>query len=674
MNLVRPPLALLLAILLSLPASPSKAQTPAEASLNQKFARPVPGPAQPQSEARILQALNRFTFGPRPGDLEAVRAQGLENWFTEQLHPRMLDESALDLRLAQYPGLQSGVQTLIARYPSDAVLRLAMNGKVEIPADPIERAIYANQIYRIRRRQQGLAVQAPYRAPSAPAAADQALLLVSPESIRQTLSLPPGQRLLQLASIREPSFDAFMRALRPPQRAELVAGMSPQQREMTEALAGPESLVVQELLAGRLLCDIYSNAQLLEVMTDFWLNHFNIYLHKTEQMPYYLVGYERDAIRPYALGHFEDLLEAVAHTPAMLIYLDNAESVGPHSLAAERFRESAWRRPNGKHQDPPGINENYGRELMELHTVGVNGGYTQADVIAASKVLTGWTVDHPQFGGGFLFTPNRHEPGTKKVMGFKIKQNGEREGEELLHMLATRPATAHMLCRELAVRFVSDNPPQSLVERMAKTYLSSNGDISAVLKTLFHSPEFWAESDELAKVKTPLEYIVSAVRASGADITNYAPLINELRLMGMPVYGCVQPNGYDWTSAAWVNTGDLTDRMNFALLLASNRLPGIKVDWSRPASTTAGAAATDDPSPAQEEAWLESMLLPQGASATTRAAVLRQFRTGTLWNGTQMRPVSDWPRFGRAAPPIASTREDALLAGLLIGSPDFQRR
>ena len=363
----------------------------------------------------------------------------------------------------------------------------------------------------------------------------------------------------------------------------------------------------------------------------------------------------------------------MAHSPAMLIYLDNAESVGPHSQAAEWFARNAWRRPNNKRRIAPGINENYGRELMELHTVGVNGGYTQADVIEASKVLTGWTVDRPQFGGGFVFNPNRHEPGAKKVMGLKINQNGEKEGEELLHMLATSPATAQMISRELAVRFVSDKPPQSLVDRMSKTYMSTGGNISAVMETLFHSPEIWAQSDYRAKVKTPLDYVVSAVRASRAEVTNYRPLINMLRVMGMPVYGCVQPNGYAWTAEAWVNTGDLVDRMNFALMLAGNRLPGIQVNWDPQAADNDSTVSDAIPTAANEEARLEPLLLPGGASSTTRAAALEEFERRNAQGAARMQPVAA-QRLNRPMPPNLREREDALLAGLLIGSPDFQRR
>lgn len=708
MDLLRSSFAVLLSVLLCFPAPTMVAQAPS-AQGNAKSERQGYHSTQLHGDARILQALNRFTFGPRPGDLQAVRTEGLDKWFNEQLHPKSVDESALFTRLAQFPAMQMSVQDLMRRYPSNAAVRMAMNGRVQAPDNSVERAIYENQVYRIRMRQQGRANKAsagqtaPVQKNTAPAmdqngamqtedsamaqgalrqaaqmdatdTASQTAPAVDEGTIRDILSLPPDQRISKLASIREPEFDNLVKSIKPFQRAALVAGMTPAQRETVEALAGSERMVVQELLAERLMCDIYSNAQLLEVMTDFWLNHFNVYLRKNEQMPYYLVSYERDTIRPYALGRFEDLLEAVAHSPAMLIYLDNAESVGAHSLAAERFETAAWRRPRNKQKVPPGINENYGRELMELHTVGVNGGYTQADVIEASKVLTGWTIERPQFGGGFVFNPNRHEPGTKKVMGLKIKQSGEKEGEELLHMLATRPATARMISRELAVRFVSDNPPQSLVDRMVKTYLSTSGNITAVMETLYHSPEFWSQSDYRAKVKTPLEYVVSAVRASGAEVADYRPLINALRVMGMPVYGCVQPNGYAWTAEAWVNTGDLVDRMNFALMLASNRLPGIKVNWSPQETSESDAEAQATPVPPQEEARLEPLLLPGGASDTTRAAALQEFQRQITSDGAQMRPVAATPQLNRPLPPNLRAREDALLGGLLIGSPDFQRR
>ena len=732
MQILRGSLALFLCFALCFPGPMGLAQpSPAAGAASQPKARADYRSTQLQGDARILHALDRFTFGPRPGELEAVRAEGLEKWFSEQLHPRNIDEAELYTRLAQYPAMQLSVRDLMDRYPSNPMIRMALNGRISIPSDPVERAIYENAMYRVRQRQQGRAGQSrdskgrqsgrharrqmdatpamsdsdamagpaqttPADAPMdgsvqmnevAPAAAPSAEAPpIEPDMIRDILALAPQQRVARLASIREPEFDHFIKSLRPAQRAALVAGLTPQQKETVEALAGPARMVVQELMAERLMCDIYSRAQLLEVMTDFWLNHFNVYLRKNPQMPYYLVSYERDTIRPYALGRFEDLLEAVAHSPAMLTYLDNTSSVGPHSIAAERFAMNSWRRSGKKHQDPPGINENYGRELMELHTVSVNGGYTQADVIQASRVLTGWTVDKPQFGGGFIFNPNAHEPGTKVVMGHKIKQNGEKEGEELLHMLATQPSTAQFLSRQLAIRFVSDNPPQPLIDRMAKTYMATSGNISAVLETLFHSPEFWSDSNYRAKIKTPLEYVVSAARAGNANVANYMPLVNALRTMGMPLYGCVQPNGYSWQSSAWVNTGDLVDRMNFALALASNHLPGIELNWA-PQQAGGDAALL---SPAQEEARLEPLVLPGGATATTRAAAIAEFQRRSAQDESlnfaprptrdrvrdqvRMRPVIAAQRFSRRPPPNAVEREDQLLAGLLIGSPDFQRR
>ena len=502
-------------------------------------------------------------------------------------------------------------------------------------------------------------------------------------TIKRILALPPQQRVLRLQSMQPEEFDGFMKSLKPAQRQALMAGLNPDLKESVGALENPERTTADELFAQRLTRDIYANAQLQEVMTDFWLNHFNVYLRKNEQMPYYLVSFERDVIRPRALGKFEDLLEAVAHSPAMMLYLDNAESMGPDSPAAQRAKIAAARRPDAKKKADAGLNENYARELMELHTLGVNGGYTQADVTQVARVLTGWTVDRPQFGGDFVFAPQRHEGGTKTVLGTKIKENGEMEGRELLHMLAMRPATAQFLSRKLAIRFVSDDPPKALVDRMAKSYLSSGGDIPTVLKTLFHSPEFWAASDFRAKVKTPLEFVVSAARASNANIQNFQSLTNALRQMGMPLYGCMPPTGYKWDASDWVSTGALVDRMNFALSLAANRLPGITVEWA-PAmdmSTLDSDAPPQQviPTPESEEARLEPILLAGGISDATRTAALDQFRAQSAQNPPTATPVAvRRPAAGakgrQAAPADAYEREDQLLAGLLMGSPEFQRR
>jgi len=801
--------ALVLCWSLCFPAPLALAQNAAE---NQKPTqtkhRPEYESGQLRGDARILHALNRLTFGPRDGDLEAVREMGpgeigLDKWFDGQLHPESLDETDLNARLAEYPAMQWSTQNLMFRMPSPAIIRQAVDGKIEIPRGGTLHAVYENQIYRYQLRKaaqaekQTAANQGPNqgqnsavgtrthamkgnaggnangsganmdgpanssaspngnasanpsmdagagRAPnsagtpnaggpnmaaSQPGAAQEPDMsaaapnmaatttpatnqastqasgapAVDEPRIARILALPPEDRVRRLQAMQPEEFESFTKSLKPVQRAALVAGMNPDLRESVEDLTAPEQTVVRELMAERLTRDIYSNAQLQEVMTDFWLNHFNVYLRKNEQMPYYLVSYERDTIRPHAMGKFEDLLEAVAHSPAMLIYLDNAQSMGPDSLAADRAKMGAARRPNAKKQAPEGLNENYARELMELHTVGVNGGYTQADVTQVARVLTGWTVDRPQLGGEFQFNENRHEPGTKKVMRTKIKEKGETEGRELLHMLAMRPETAQFISRKLAIRFVSDDPAQALVDRMAKAYMASGGDIPTVLKTLFRSPEFWAAGDDSAKVKTPLEYVVSAVRASNANVANFEPLVNALRQMGMPLYGCVPPVGYKWDEADWVSTGALVDRMNFALSLAANKLPGITVGWAPEMDMSAldsdAPAQQVIPTPETEEARLEQVLLPGGVSDATRAAALKEFEAQSAQGATDAPMVMardpqapesfDKIRAGsgagsgataarrpnRAPAADAYEREDQLLAGLLLGSPEFQRR
>jgi uncharacterized protein (DUF1800 family) len=710
--------------------------------------RPAYQSGQLKGDERILQALNRFTFGPRPGDLEAVRSMGLEAWFDQQLHPQALDETALNERLAQYPAMQWSVADLLYRVPSGAIIRQAIAGKVDIPKKGTLHAVYEDQMYRVEQKraeqeqkktaqteqpaqaqtangQQAMASAAsgepapagsseqsmndgtmagsagnsmmasnapatektPDQAPALdPATAAAADMLSQPDApgFASIAALSPRDRVAHLQHMQPAEFDDFMHSLKGAQRNQLTADMTPDLREALEDLENPQRMVVEELMAERLTRDIYASAQLEEVMTDFWLNHFNIYLRKNEETPYYLVSYARDTIRPNALGKFEDLLEAVAHSPAMMLYLDNSESMGPDSPAAERAKMQQMRNPSKNKKTDEGLNENYARELMELHTLGVNGGYTQADVIQVARILTGWTVNQPQRGGGFEFNENRHEPGSNKVMGTKFKDDGEREGEELLHFLVTRPATAQFISRKLAIRFVSDDPPQSLVDRMAKTYMSSGGDISAILRTLFHSPEFWATSDYRAKVKTPLEFVVSAVRASDADVENFQPLENALHQMGMQLYGCIPPTGYKWVAGEWVSTGALVDRMNFALNLAANRLPGVRVSWSnQPADANVGltsdsapdAQAAPTPTPQEEEARLEPTIVPGGVGAQTRAAALAQFESQSTQGSFTVYPVSA-PAKPRSVPRPANAleRQDEVLAGLLIGSPEFQRR
>ncbi len=728
----------------------SRAVSPAPSTATEMAAERPAISTQIQGDERIVHALNRFTFGPRPGDLDSVKAMGLDRWFDEQLHPATINDAALQVRLAQYPAMTWSPEDLLFRLPNNAVIRQVIDGKAPMPDKGALYAVYENQVTRVTAKREQKAqkspaldavpkkgmdaknattesVLPPEETKSGSMADSNAMGLsgqmapqvqmtqttdaapADPQLVSTILGLPPQQRVLRLTKMPQPEFDAFFKGLRGPQRQLLMADLSPDLRETVEALENPERVVVGELMAQRLLRDMYSNAQLQQVMTDFWLNHFNVFLRKNEATPYYLVSYERDVIRPHALGKFEDLLEATAHSPAMMIYLDNAQSIGPDSTAAQRAKIAVARNPDKKKKAPEGLNENYARELMELHTLGVNGGYTQADVIQAARILTGWTVERPQRGGGFQFDERRHEPGTKKVLGKKFKENGEKEGRDLLHMLATRPSTAQFISHKLAVRFVSDDPPKELVDRMAKAFLTSDGDIPTVLKTMFKSPEFWSADAYRAKVKTPLEYVVSAARASNADVVTVQPLVAALRDMGMPLYGCVPPTGYKWDAADWVSTGALVNRMNFALSLAANRLNGITTTWSaegataavatlkprqavlnlladidadataaktEPAAATAGSVAVPPPpsaTPEQEEARLETLLLEGHVSASTRSAVLQQFekQSGTE-PGVPVAMNQNQVRRAAAMPSIE--RQNQVLAGLLLGSPEFQRR
>jgi uncharacterized protein (DUF1800 family) len=621
-----------------------------------------------QGDERILHALNRFTFGPRPGDLDAVRTQGLDAWFEQQLHPGTIDNQSLAERLKEYPAMRLSPSDLLARFPNNAVMRQVANGKLSMPDGGILHTVYANQAARLAQKKEEKAQTAntaapmPENAMMATSASAGTVAALDPRETQALLALPPRDRMLRLIAMQGTDLDQFVRALKGPEKAALVAGFSPEMRETLGDLEAPERTVVEELMAQRLTRDIYSNAQLQEVMTDFWLNHFNVFLRKNEATPYQLVSFERDVIRPRSLGHFEDLLEAVAHSPAMLMYLDNSESIGPDSIAAVRAHSAPNRNPDKKKVDQ-GLNENYARELMELHTLSVNGGYTQADVVQAARILTGWTVDQPQRAGGFRFDERRHEPGTKKVMGKKFKEHGEQEGRDLLHFLAMRPATAQFIAHKLAVRFVSDDPPQVLIDRMAKAYMGSNGDIATVLLTLYRSPEFWSEDAYRAKVKTPLEFVVSAVRASNANVEVMRPLVQALREMGMPLYGCVPPTGYKEDAADWVSTGALANRMNFALRLSANRLNGVQVAWT---TSPAGTADLHD-----EEARLEGSVVPGGLSDATRTALLASVDQRPQTSAAS--PTTVTVNDGSSRAPVTSGQEQAL-AGLLLGSPEFQRR
>jgi uncharacterized protein (DUF1800 family) len=632
-------------------------------------------------------ALNRLTFGPRPGDLERVEAIGVKKWIDQQLNPEKIDDSLLEARLARFPAMHLSLQQLMQNYPSAAQIRAASEGRIAIPSDRVEKAIYQNQIaaYEERKAKQAQEAVKPaagdMKGPDktsddlmatamaledvagSPSITVHEQKLYADLASTQIVNLSAGQRLDKLVGMKPGQLRDFMKSLTPEERVQLTAGMTAQQKETVIALLQPTLLVTGELQQTRLMTDLYSQRQLEAVMTDFWLNHFNVYLKKGPLSPWYLVDYQQNVIAPHAMGKFEDLLVATAKSPAMLFYLDNHTSIGPHSLAAMRAKKAN-----------AGLNENYARELMELHTLGVDGGYTQKDVTEVARVFTGWTIEEPRNGGGFVFNDRRHEPGTKVVLGKTIPANGEQEGLAVLHMLATSPKTAHHLSEQLAERFVSDTPPPALVARMAKTYLKTDGDIRQVLRTLFNSPEFWSQNAYRAKVKTPEEFVLSAVRATGGEVERPAIVLDAMNRLGMPFYGCQTPNGYSWAAGPWVNSGDLLMRINLALALSNHKL-GTIADLD----ALMKIANPQSMGIAEKEAKLEEALLSAPMNEQERQAVLGQAQGNVSLPALEAKPKPVRAAFVQmidmpAPIPAPVDKQAAMLAGLLLGSPDFQRR
>ncbi len=415
-----------------------------------------------------------------------------------------------------------------------------------------------------------------------------------------------------------------------------------------DAALRAERVVLIELSQQKILRAAYSERQLEEVMVDFWFNHFNVFAGKG-QTRVYLTEYEREAIRPHVLGRFRDLLQATAESPAMLFYLDNWQSAAPGnavmagSQTARPGRRGFGRaggaaRPRTMADLPPrvqnrarGLNENYARELMELHTLGVDGGYTQTDVQEVARAFTGWTIANPRQGGPFTFEPRMHDGGEKTVLGHRIKAGGGKgDGEQVLDILARHPSTARHIATKLVRRFVADDPPAGLVDRASKRFQDSGGDIREVVRAIVTSPEFFASASYRAKIKSPFEFVVSAVRATRADVVDAARLVQSLRELGMPLYLCQPPTGYSERSDAWVNTGALLNRMNFAVALTRSSMRGVRIDLARATASSAAALLTAE-------------VLGSDVSSTTTATVAR-----------------------------AATAPQAM--ALLLGSPDFQKR
>ncbi|HTR29023.1 MAG TPA: DUF1800 domain-containing protein [Puia sp.] len=457
--------------------------------------------------------LSRFTYGATPGQTDAVLRQGLENWFAQQLAADLPDDS-LDAMLRPYDALQLTNEQVVGLYP-----RMGQVAKMAIRDGVINK----DSVKTDRAEYRGL--------------------------------------------IRD---------------------------YMARKGYKPEQELFRQFICQKILRAVYSNNQLGEVMTDFWFNHFNVSITKNDCAEF-IPAYERDVIRPNVFGKFGDLLLETAKSPAMLYYLDNfmSSAAGTGGSAAGPGTDSVSRRRSG------GLNENYAREVMELHTLGVDGGYTQQDVTEAARVLTGWTVypmneDGQRFinrfspdqlakrgfvhEGDFLFNANRHDKGEKDVLGHVfVAGGGYEEGVELFGMLAHHPSTAKFVCRKIAVRFVSDDPPQSLVDRMAKTFMDKDGDIRQVLVTMVTSPEFWAPAAIKEKTKSPFELAIGAVRGLRATVEQPYPLYVWITRMGEKKYYYPAPTGFPDKGAYWINTGSLLNRMNFGLALAGGKVGGVKV-------------------------------------------------------------------------------------------------
>ena len=423
---------------------------------------------------------------------------------------------------------------------------------------------------------------------------------------------------------------------------------------------------VQEVLGAKLARAVLSERQLLEIMTDFWENHFSVYVGK---MPtrFTLLAYDRDVIRPNALGRFRDLLGAVAHSPAMLYYLDNWQSRvdSTHLSLAEydalgkaRTPEAARRIYDQARRRRAGLNENYGRELLELHTLGVDGGYAQADVIAAARALTGWSIDAPREGGGFVFRREWHDAGPKTFLGHALPAGrGIDDGEAVLDIVARHPSTARFIATKLVRRFVSDTPPPSLVSRVAAEFLRTDGDIRLVMALIVSSPEFYSRAAYHAKVKEPFALVASLYRSLGGQPDSLGRSVQLAARLGQPLWGRLTPDGWPDDATVWMNTGAILQRIRLGLDAGAGRVPGIRL--TEPPNLSAEASVDS----------VIALVLQREASAETRDVLL----TGS--NPLLMSVMDTTPAqinaAGVAKPRPLSFRA---LVGLAIGAPEFQRR
>jgi uncharacterized protein (DUF1800 family) len=657
-------------------------------------------------DKQIIHVLNRLGFGARPGDVERVRAMGLDKYIKQQLNPEKINDAVADAKVKDLSTLSMTTAELYEKFPQPGLLIRQLERRGELPAN-------LEEAQKNRTKNVDAVAGAAANANASP----------GPKS--------PDPKSLDPNTPAARDNSDYRRALR--------------QYYQQNGLQLP-ARIVGELQTSRILRAVYSERQLQEVMVDFWTNHFNVFAGKGADR-WLLVSYDRDTIRPNSLGKFSNLLQATAQSPAMLFYLDNFQSVSPNaqlgSRAGQRQRAPRGgpfgpfmggrqnRRPGNADQSQPpanaqrqrrGINENYARELMELHTLGVDGGYTQKDVQEVARCFTGWTIFAPrgaaaatqamkdgpradmlhENAGRFFFNQRAHDDGEKVVLGQKIPAGGGfKDGLMVLDILAHSPATAKFVATKLVRHFVSDDAPPALVDRVAAAFSKSDGDIRETLRAIFFSPEFNSPEAYRSKVKRPFELAISAIRTLGADTTGGPQLHQWIARMGEPLYGFQTPNGYSDTAEAWVNTGGLLERLNFGLALASNRIPGTRVDLKR--FLESGAAdqslnkrqimdrfleviVAGDITPKTKEALLKqlneetALVVPAQSAATTSAAM--RGATATRAGDSMPGEMMDEPRpFNQRTPRQQLARADAAITdpitkivGLILGSPEFQRQ
>ena len=654
--------------------------------------------ARLSEDQRILHVLNRLGFGARPGDVERVKAMGIDAYITQQLWPEKIDDAASEAKLQNLGTLRMSTAEIYEKYPQPGQLLKQLQKRDALPADLAQAR---------DNRVKGGANAAP------------------PTNSAKTGDATAGE--MQGPEMAKPNDPA---KTNPAANNDANPQNNPEYRKAVmeyfkENNLRPAQFLTGELQMSRILRAVYSERQLQEVMVDFWTNHFNVFAAKGADR-WLLTSYDRDTIRPHTLGKFYDLLLADAQSPAMLFYLDNFQSVSPNAQFPQQ-RPGAARGPlavlmsnnpqqqAAQQQRPRGINENYARELMELHTLGVDGGYTQKDVQEVARCFTGWTIFQPRGGaaaagalmgreardgaGKFIFRPGAHDNGEKIVLGHKIPAGGGvKDGLMVLDIVAHHPATAKFIATKLVRHFVSDEPPPALVDRVAQTFIKTDGDIREVLKAIFFSPEFNSAEAYRAKVKRPFELAVSAVRTLGAD-TNGGPQFHQwIARMGQPLYGFQTPNGYSDVAENWVNTGALLERMNFGLALVSNRIPGTHVDLSRfvgdmNAKSVDKAKLLDrfvtlivggEISPKTRETLLKQLsdqvTLPAATPRVQTAANVAPpnpfetaFQRGNLnpgGGGPQQQQQQQLARVDVAAIDNPLVK----IAGLILGSPEFQRQ